>query len=261
MGLFSRKKPLAGPVEPSTLPAHAPAPATIGVLTPPPGAAANGFQQYFEAFVEPRNVNRRMKQLLSGALLVIVSQSWAIVVLSHSAGKVPYFVESDKTSGAVYISNKVATTFTPAAANKTYFLRIWVTRLEMMKADISVTVNVDHPAAYAWTIGAAKNQFTSYFDKDDKVVDIAAKNPGTSRQIIENSTSYSQDGKQAYMLITRVWYVNGTEVNRDQKLVTISFIFAPEALKDGEQADNPLGMRIKDFTVSPYYGPSLGAQS
>ncbi|WP_429500825.1 VirB8/TrbF family protein (plasmid) [Robbsia andropogonis] len=246
-------------MEPVALPMQAPAQAVA--LTPPPGAAATGFQKYFQAYVEPRNLNLRLKQMLGGLLLVVVCQTWAIVVLSHSAGKVPYFIERDKASGAVYLSDKVATVFTPEAANKTYFLRIWVTRLEMMKADISVTVNVDHPAAFAWTIGAAKNQFTSYFDNDDKVVDIAAKYPGTSRQIIENSTSYSPDGKQAYMIITRVWSINGVEVKRDQKLLTISFIFAPETLKDGEQGDNPLGMRIKDFSVAPYYGPSLGAQS
>ncbi len=227
---------------------------------PPPGGAASGFARYFHTFQEPRVNNRRLMFFIAILLVVVIAQAVQNVALSQSAGKVPYFIGYDSQSGAAWVDNRPAIRFTPQASNKTYFLRIWVTRLERMQPDITATINIDHPAAYGWTIGAAKNEFTEYFDKDDRVVDIAAKDPGTTREIVENGTSYSADGSTAFMVITRIWRLNGVETHRDQKLVTITFLFAPETLKDGEEKDNPLGLRINHFTVAPYYGPAAGAQ-
>jgi type IV secretion system protein TrbF len=256
--LPSKRKRMAAPaIAPMATPAHIPASAKG---TAPPGGAGSGFGKFFHIFQEPRVNNRRLLMFVGVLVSVVVAQSASIVALSQSAGKVPYFIEHDPQSGAVWISDRAAIRFTPQASNKTYFLRIWATRFQTIKPDVTATLNVDHPAAFGWTIGSAKNEFTEYFDKEDKVVDIAAKDPGTTREIVENGTSYSADGNTAFMVITRIWRINGVETHRDQKLLTMTFIFAPETLNEGEEKDNPLGLRISHFVVAPYYGPTAGAQ-
>jgi len=44
-----------------------------------------------------------------------------------------------------------------------------------------------------------------------------------------------------------------------QKLLTLTFLLAPEALRPGEEKDNPLGLRITHMTLTPYVGVNPGA--
>lgn len=221
---------------------------------PPPGAATQGILRFFEAFHLPRVMARRSGLVIVVLLLIVFGQQIDIYRISATAGPKPYFLEHDPASGAVWESDRVAEAYTPQAADITFQLRRWAIRFQQISIDPNQTLKVDEPAAYQWTIGAAQQEYSQYFDKDDNVADLLTNAPGTTREITENSTSYSPDGKTAFMIITRQWKLNGADTHSDTKLLRINFIRVPVS-KD-EARDNPLGLRIVDFSVTPYYGPT-----
>jgi len=222
---------------------------------PPPGAASSGLERFFEAFQLPRLIAMRSGIVIAVLLVVCIGLVVAMVEMARNSGPRPYFLEHDKASGAVWLSNSVSETYTPQKNDITFQLRRWATRFQAISIDAQHTLSEDQPAAYSWTIGAASNEFNAYFDKEDNVAEIVTRTPGTSREVAENGTSYSADGKTAFMIITRTWKVNGSQSNVDTKLLRMNYLIAPETLKPGEERDNPLGVRIADFLVTPYYGP------
>ena len=223
--------------------------------SPPPGAASTGLNRFFEAFHLPRLIAMRSGWITLILVIVVIGQVVVEVEMSKNSGPVPYFVERDPASGAVWVSDRVSEKYTPQMADITFQLRRWAIRFQDISLDSHHTLNDEEPAAYHWTVGAGQKEFNDYFDKQDNVTNIVTDTPGTSREITENSTSYSPDGKTAFMIITRQWKLNGADTHTDTKLLRINFILAPETLKPGEDRDNPLGVRIPDFGVSDYYGP------
>lgn len=236
----------------------------------PPAAsdAGAGFGRYFEVFHFPRFLNARSGYVMALFVMVIVCQTVAMVNMSKNSGPRPYFIEHDEKTGAVWTSSRVAEQYSASADNKRYFLRKWAGRFQTIEQDANHTLNVEQPAAYAWTMGTATKEFNEYFDKTDNVADLVAKYPGLSREVTETGTSFSPDGKTAFMILSRVWKVNGVEqavgthAAHDAILLRIDFMLLPQALdkmsaEDAkkERDDNPLVVRITHFTVAPYYGP------
>ncbi|EJO29929.1 hypothetical protein QWC_19320, partial [Achromobacter marplatensis] len=84
-----------------------------------------------------------------------------------------------------------------------------------------------------------------------------ADQPGLTREVTENSTTYSVDGKQAYMLLTLQERVNGKEFGEPKtKLLTIRFLLSTDKQAIDEQRSNPLGVKIEWWTLTDYFGPT-----
>jgi type IV secretion system protein TrbF len=232
-----------------------------------PGLSA-GLSTYFEVFHLPRWLMARSGYMIGFLVAVILGQQIDIYNISKNSGPRPYFLEHDDKSGAVWVSNRVAEEYNATADNDTYFLRKWAVRFQSIDQNANYTLNTAQPAAYGWTTGNATSEFNEYFDKTDKVAELVAKYPGLSREVKEVGTSYSADGKTAFMIVQRVWKINGVETAvdshaaHDSVLLRIDFQSLPEALNKlsaedakKERDDNPLVLRISHFTVAPYYGP------
>lgn len=251
MPLLGRKRPARVPQLPETERHAAPQPQNIA----PAGTSPRALALYFSAFKKPLLTADRAMWVCAALFALNVLQGVAAIVTARHSGPQPYFIEHDPASGAVWISDAVSQKYSPDALNKTYFLRIWATRAWTIKPDVKQTLNVDIPAAYAWTIGSAKKELSEYFAKTDRVADRVANTPGLTREVIENSTSFSADGHTAYMLLTFTERVNGAVTSTQRKMLTASLLLAPEKLTDGERRDDPIGLRITDWTLTPYYGP------
>lgn len=226
----------------------------------PAGTSPRAHALYFSAFAKPLLTANRLFWTCIALFALNVLQGIGAIITARHSGPQPYFIEHDPSSGAVWISDAVSQKYSPDALNKTYFLRIWATRAWTIKPDVRQTLNVDIPAAYAWTIGSAKKELSEYFAKTDRVADRVANTPGLTREVIENSTSFSADGHTAYMLLTLTERVNGAVTSTQRKMLTANLLLIPEKLTDSQLRADPIGLRITDWTLTPYYGPGGTSQ-
>jgi type IV secretion system protein TrbF len=211
-----------------------------------------GIAGWFAAFQKPVWEKRV-------AIKIALGQTVALVVQSSNSGPKPYFVEHDEKSGTVWVSDRYAEQYNATAANKRYFLVKWATRVFTIEADSQDTLTRQIPAASGWTSGAATKELETYITQTDPVAQRVVTTPGLTREFIENSTSFSPDGQLAYVIFTLIESVNGKPSAPQQKLLTLTFLLAPEALRPGEEKDNPLGLRITHMTLTPYVGVNPGA--
>ncbi|MBK1982639.1 type IV secretion system protein [Achromobacter xylosoxidans] len=212
---------------------------------------------YYAVFQRPLQQADRSALVAFAFFLVALVEGIALYQVVPLKQQTPYFVEWDARSGAVWISDRVAERFTPETANKTFFLRQWATWLLTIKPNPSDSIDVDIPKATRWTIGTATDQLTDYFAKVDPIGVRIADQPGLTREVTENSTTYSVDGKQAYMLLTLQERVNGKEFGEPKtKLLTIRFLLSTDKQAIDEQRSNPLGVKIEWWTLTDYFGPT-----
>jgi type IV secretion system protein VirB8 len=237
-------------------PASHPAARAPSHATPP--SADRGIAAWFAAFQKPVWEKRLAIKIAVVFALIAAGECAALIVQSQHSGPKPYFVEHDEKSGAVWVSDRYARKYTPDSANKRYFLVKWASRVFSIEADSQDTLTRQIPAASAWTSGAATRELERYVTQTDPVAQRVVETPGLTREFIENSTSFSPDGQQAYMIVTLIESVSGKPVRPRQLLLTLNFLFAPEQLRAGEEKDNPLGLRITQFTITPYTGVNPG---
>lgn len=212
---------------------------------------------YYAVFQRPLQQADRSALVAFAFFLVALIEGIALYQLVPLKQQTPYFVEWDSRSGAVWISDRVAERFTPETANKTFFLRQWATWLLTIKPNPSDSIDVDIPKATRWTIGTATDQLTNYFSKVDPIGVRIADQPGLTREVTENSTTYSVDGKQAYMLLTLQERVNGKEYGEPKmKLLTMRFLLSTEKQGIDDQRSNPLGVKVEWWTLTDYFGPT-----
>ncbi|PTB17781.1 hypothetical protein C9I57_26555 [Trinickia symbiotica] len=223
----------------------------------PPGTD-QGVAGWFDAFQKPVWEKRLAIKIAVLFAFIAMGQTVALVIQSQHSGPKPYFVEHDERSGAVWVSDRYAREYTPESANKRYFLVNWASRIFTIEADSQDTITRQIPAASAWTSGAATKELERYITQTDPVAVRVVETPGLTRQFVENSTSFSPDGREAYMIATLIESIGGKPSPARQVLLTIDFLFAPERLREGEIKDNPLGLRITHFTVTPYTGVNPG---
>ncbi|WP_454688250.1 VirB8/TrbF family protein [Achromobacter aloeverae] len=261
--LFGRRRPKAFPtLSPGQSAMHADI-ASSGEVSAPtyPEQVApltrDASARYFAAFQRPHIDQDRWMIIAALTSLCAVFEGLALWQLIPLKQPVPFFVASDAASGAVFKDDRVAKVFKPEDANKTYFLRQWVALFLTIKPNPADTITVDIPKAASWTSGAAAQQIDEYTTKTDPIAKRIADTKGLTREVLVNSTTYSLDGKQAYLLITLTERVNGKvpEGGVTTKLLTINFVLAPDRLKPEDLDDNPLGIKIDYFTLTPYYGP------
>ena len=212
---------------------------------------------YYAVFQRPLQQADRSALVAFAFFLLALIEGIALYQLVPLKQQTPYFVEWDSRSGAVWISDRVAERFTPETANKTFFLRQWATWLLTIKPNPSDSIDVDIPKATRWTIGTATDQVTNYFSKVDPIGVRIADQQGLTREVTENSTTYSVDGKQAYMLLTLQERVNGKEFGEPKtKLLTMRFLLSTDKQGIDEQRSNPLGVKIEWWTLTDYFGPT-----
>lgn len=243
---------------PEPAPASPGASATDVGLPPPPGTGA-GVAAWFAAFQRPLWEKRLAIKIAAVFALVAAGECAALIVQSAHSGPRPYFVEHDERTGAVWVSNRYAEAYSATAANKRYFLVKWASRVFTIEADSQDTLTRQIPAAFGWTSGAATQELETYITATDPVAQRVVQTPGLTREFLENSTSFSPDGQVAYLIFTLTESVSGKPSRPKQMLLTISFLLAPETLRPGEEKDNPIGLRITHFSLTPYLGVNPGA--
>ncbi|MFP3562923.1 VirB8/TrbF family protein [Paraburkholderia sp. SIMBA_030] len=226
---------------------------------PSPPNTGEAVTAWFAAFQRPLWEKRLAIKLAAAFALIAASECAALIVQSSHSGPRPYFVEHDEKSGAVWVSDRYAETYSVTAANRRYFLVKWASRVFTIEADSQDTLTRQIPAASGWTSGAATQELETYITVTDPVAQRVVQTPGLTREFIENSTSFSPDGQVAYLIFTLMESVNGKPTHPKQMLLTISFLLAPETLKPGEEKDNPIGLRITHFSLTPYLGVNPGA--
>ena len=231
------------------------------VAYPPFPGADRGISAWFAAFQRPVWEKRLAIKAALLFALIAAGQTAALIVIALHSGPRPYFVEHDEKSGAVWLSDRYAQQYTPSSANARYFLVKWASRVLTIEADSQDTLTREIPAAAGWTSGAAAHELQTYVTRTDPVAQRVVDTPGLTREFVENSTSFSPDGHEAYMIATLIESVNGKTTRTLQKLLTLDFLFAPDTLKPDEERDNPLGLRITHFTITPYTGVNPGAAS
>jgi type IV secretory pathway component VirB8 len=227
-------------------------------LSPPPNTGA-GVSAWFAAFQKPVWEKRLAIKLAALFALIAAGECAALIVQAAHSGPRPYFVEHDEKTGAVWVSDWYAKEYSATAANKRYFLVKWASRVFTIEADSQDTLTRQIPAAFGWTSGAATQELETYITATDPVAQRVVQTPGLMREFIENSTSFSPDGQVAYLIFTLTESVNGKPSRPMQMLLTISFLLAPETLRPGEEKDNPIGLRITHFSLTPYLGVNPGA--
>lgn len=227
------------------------------IRTPP--NTGGGVGAWFAMFQKPIWDKRLAVKAAALFALIAIGEAFAIARMSEHSGPKPYFVEHDPKTGAVWVSDRYAQEYTPTAANNRYFLVKWATRVYTISADSADTIHVQLPAAAAWTVGAATTELDTLVTQTDPIAERVVKVPGLTRKFQENSTSFSPDGRQAYMIFTTTESIAGKPQPPKQQLLTITFVDAPDTLKPGEELDNPLGMRITNFIPTPYTGVAPGA--
>lgn len=214
---------------------------------------------WFAAFQRPLWEKRLAIKLAAAFALIAAGEGAALIVQGTHSGPRPYFVEHDEKSGAVWVSDRYAETYSATAANRRYFLVKWASRVFTIEADRQDTLTRQIPAAAGWTSGAATRELETWITVTDPVAQRVVQTPGLTREFVENSTSFSPDGQVAYLIFTLIESVNGKPSRPKQMLLTISFLLAPETLKPGEEKDNPIGLRITHFSLTPYLGVNPGA--
>ncbi|MBN6207020.1 type IV secretion system protein [Ralstonia pickettii] len=227
-------------------------------ITPPPGTG-HGVNAWFAAFQKPILDRHLMTVVAFLFAAVAVGEAVALIQVSENSGPKPYFVERDKQTGAVYYSEKYAEAFTPTADNNAYFLRLWATRVFTINLDAQDTLKRQIPLASKWTSGAATKALETYTTETDPVAKRVVSTPGLTRQVEENSTSFSADGHIAYMIVTLTESIAGARQTPTQKLLTINFLTAPQQLRPEDKKDNPIGMRITGLSITPYTGITPGS--
>ncbi|TCG08628.1 hypothetical protein BZM27_11075 [Paraburkholderia steynii] len=214
---------------------------------------------WFAAFQRPVWEKRLAIKVAAAFALIAAAECAALIVQSTHSGPRPYFVEHDEKSGAVWVSDRYAETYSATAANRRYFLVKWASRVFTIEGDSQDTLTRQIPAAFGWTSGAATRELETWITVTDPVAQRVVQTPGLTREFVENSTSFSPDGQVAYLIFTLIESVNGKPSRPKQMLLTISFLLAPETLKPGEEKDNPIGLRITHFSLTPYLGVNPGA--
>ncbi|TGN95639.1 VirB8/TrbF family protein [Burkholderia sp. USMB20] len=239
-------------------PSISPRAASAADLRAPPHTG-EAVAAWFAAFQKPIWEKRLAIKVALGFALIATGECAALIVQSMHSGPRPYFVEHDEKTGAVWVSDRYAETWSATAANKRYFLVKWASRVFTVEADSQDTLTRQIPAAVSWTSGAATRELETYITVTDPVAQRVVQTPGLTREFVENSTSFSPDGQVAYLIFTLIESVNGKPAAPRQMLLTISFLLAPETLKPGEEKDNPIGLRITHFSITPYLGVNPGA--
>ncbi|KVD99676.1 hypothetical protein WI91_02470 [Burkholderia vietnamiensis] len=224
----------------------------------PPGTGL-GVKGWFAAFQKPVWDKHLAVKVAALFAAIAIGECAALVQMAQNSGPKPYFVEHDEKSGAVWVTDRYAKEYSPTAANNRYFLNKWATRVFTISPDSQDTIQKQIPMASGWTSGAATNELNTYTLKTDPIAQRVVVTPGLTREYIENSTSFSPDGHVAYIICTLIESVNGKPGAPQQKLLTVNFLTDPSLLKDGEDKDNPIGLRITHFTVTPYNGYNPGA--
>lgn len=241
------------------LPQTASSPEVSGAGLAPPPNTGEVVSAWFAAFQRPIWEKRLAIKVAAAFALIAAGECAALIVQGTHSGPRPYFVEHDEKSGAVWVSDRYAETYSVTAANKRYFLVKWASRVFTIEADSQDTLTRQIPSAFGWTSGAATQELETYITATDPVAQRVVQTPGLTREFIENSTSFSPDGQVAYLIFSLIESVNGKPSRPKQMLLTASFLLAPETLKPGEEKDNPIGLRITHFSLTPYAGVNPGA--
>ena len=199
------------------------------VASAPPNSGG-GVTAWFAAFQRPIFHKNLAIKACIGLAVIVLGQQVVIQTLSINSGPKPYFVEHDEKSGAVWVSTRYASTYTPTSANRRYFLVQWAQRVYTISPDTSDTLRNQIPAAAAWTIGDATKELETLVTVTDPIAERVVKEPGLTRVFEENATSFSPDGHTAYMIFTTTESVGGQARKPRQQLLTINFVEAPESL-------------------------------
>lgn len=211
----------------------------------PEGLKASKVYADLVAGLQAENANLRATNRRTWLISAVLTGGF--IGMAFTRKRVPYFLEVDGTTGRVAASNRTAEEFKPKENNISYFIREWVYLVILMNAS---TLKESLPKAITWTRGAATNELDDWILNVDKTASRMSTTSGLSREIVGTPTvSYNESGKVAFVDVIWLERVNGVEIRRQRKLLTLEFGFVEDMAVD-IQAKNPLGLAITHFTIS-----------
>lgn len=220
-----------------------------GISMPPMGThegltAAGVYNDLVDGLKQQVMDLRRDKAIwqLVGLLLLI-----GVLVMLPLRKRIPYFFETDSSTGRVTMTNRVAEELKVSDKNIAYFLRLWTARLTIINA---ATLKEGLPSAYKWTRGGAVRELDDWTEKVDKTAERIARTPGLTREILGvPNVSFNEDRTVAFIDFIWIEKVLGVERERRRKLLTVEYGAAPPK-DDDQDPDNPLGLGITHWTLN-----------
>lgn len=189
----------------------------------------------------PAIQGRRMAGLLSLSLGVNVMLALALLAAVPLKERVPYFLEVERSTGRVEVSNTEAMRFSPDDANIRYFLRQWV--IDTYTID-EATRSKRLPASYSLLRGGAVAQWERLILQGEDPIGKLSKNPAYRRNVeIVAPPQIVADGSA----IMRIALVEGRSVVA-RKQVSVRFALIPPK-DDKEIMRSPIGLWITDLGV------------
>ena len=200
------------------------------------GAAFKGWLRVFE---DPRQEGRQKNVIIALLLIAILFLALALKALTPLKEKVPFFIESDSSTGAVTISNKIAKQFAPDESNIIFFVKIFIR--DIITVDSRLTTDVYFPEGYAMTRGNATNELRQYII-DNKVLEKIGSDPNFKRDVrLISMPSFISQG-----VVLARYQVSDLKKNY---AMTIHYAIIPPDT-DEERLRNPIGFYITDFVIN-----------
>jgi len=200
---------------------------------------------HFEAFVKPKNDNRRLFFALVSVSVVAIGLVLALIMLMPLKSVVPYVVKVNTDSGEVSVNPVGVNKYVPGKPEIQYFLAQWI--IKTLSVDPYLTEKHYLPDAYAKTRGKATSEFLDWVNKIDLPMQ-RLQDDGTltrSVKITSIPTLLEEDSGAIVRFLTEERSMKSApKVKR--WVATIHYTVIPPAT-EAEILSNPTGLNVTHF--------------
>lgn len=207
---------------------------------PRPRTNLRGMQTYLNLLEAPRVERRRQTAIIAALAFAVAAMATTIAVMAPLKERVPYFLEVERATGRVELSDQAARQYVPDEAAIRYFLGRWV--VDAYSIDDALRPRLQN--AYSYMRGEAGPQFERLILQNEDPLGKLSGNPQYRRSV--EIVSPPQIVAEGSALI-RIALVEGrTVVGRRQ--INLKYALIPPT-KDEELLRNPIGLWITDFSA------------
>ncbi len=190
-------------------------------------------------------------------VLLAVSMSANLVLVFGLAGlmplkeRIPYFVVSNKETGAVQVSTNVAQKFVPDEQNIKYFSAKFVR--ELLTIDPYRSKSEFFPDVKTMVLGKGKSQVNDFFHTDN-TFERMDKDPSLIRNVALQRITILPDAENEVMVTVKLTTMsnNGSEQSVT-RMVTLHYALEP-VKSDAEALRNPIGFFVTQFVIDQELG-------
>ncbi|WP_138519166.1 type IV secretion system protein [Limnobacter alexandrii] len=201
--------------------------------------------EFFEVFADPI-VDKNRYFAIIGVLSIIVIGLLVLFSLLLPLKTIdPWVIEVAQTGQAVSsnASTRRLDNFKPGAAEISYFLKEWTTKL--LRID-PYLVRAERAAAYEFTRGKAQEEFRDWLKKD-RPFELITEDPGFTRSVEFNTVTPGQSGV-AFVRVQTTDRPTTGKTTRVNRLLTIHYGTAPST-DPRILLENPLGFYVTHFEI------------